>query len=155
MYEISFYDKDKLVVKNGSVIWRSLSLEASAALTTIVNNSYLKRNHPQLRNLNYFTSVECKVKYHNEKNLVVNGHCYWFNNHFNVRNKKVIAREIHENLTVTPEIYIPNILFNGKGIWVINNGSCLKEYFNGVRLFSRNKNVKFKTREFSNAGLLI
>lgn len=155
MYEISFYDRDKLVVKNGTYIWRSLSLGASQTLTSIINNDYLKNNHPQLRKLNYITTVECHVKYHKEKNVVVNGHCYWFNNYFSKRNLKILKRDILADTDIAPEIYIPNILFNGRGIWVVNNMSILKDYQGRSRLFSHNKNIKFGTREFSKTGLLI
>ena len=155
MYELSFYGRDKPIVKCNDSIWRPLDIEDSNILTKIVNNNYLKQNHPQISQVAYICNVECLVKYYTKPDVTVTAQCYLLSRNLSKRDKLVVKRSIAIYDYVPTELYIPGILFNGRGIWMYSHYSILCQHSYAARAYSRNKNFKFTSRKFNDKGILV
>lgn len=158
MYEISFTARDKIIIKYRELVWKSLTPASSEVLNKINNNAFLRRQHELLINSKFICTMEAKLKYFNRE-VFTPVQCYCFNTpaHFDINRltPKVLTRRLNSYVLFPTEIYIPNILFNGRGLWAVSHASPLA-YISNINLDKPYYNYRkeFDVKQLSTQGIL-
>jgi len=125
MYEISFTNRDTIIVKGvGKNLWKSATPETSELITKLYTNNFLRTTHTLFRGPRYLGKAEALLKYYN-KEVHTSVYAYCFMGYLLVNNRKRLRWQFARQLVIPNEMYIPNILFNGRGLWVVNYNSPL------------------------------
>ncbi len=146
MLELSFIGPNQLIGINNNRLWKSLDQDTGNTLNKIINNSYLRNNIEFVKHMKCHGRMYAVKKYtHNKSAISVI--LYDLSNNRTQTRRNVIT----DPLDRSTEIYVPNILPNGRGIWLVSYQSPLAriDMKNSI-----NKRIAFNPRTITKEGLV-
>ena len=149
MLKLSFIGHNKLIgISNSNKLWLSLDQETGNTLNNIINNNYLKHNLSLTRRMACYGLIQ-GIKQYTVNKDTTKVILYKFNPGF--MSIPINKNNEDELLLECSELYIPNILYNNYGLWLISYNSVLAN----IKFKSNNNHIQFTTRKINNTGNLI